>query len=383
MLHLACSTTISPGSTIATGTRSSTAWRSLSWSGSGCRACRAADSGRLLRHGLPRRTVDGARIHAHGHRRFRGDDRARPRECARRGVPGGRRQQVPSARQFDGAVCTFDSLNHILELRRIKAAFERTSAALKPGAPFAFDMLLESAYQTNWGGFSPSCATTTSWCFTGLGFDFRTRTAQCRITMFRLLDGVWRRSDLEVQERCYTTRRSIAARSGRASKRLPVLSRRRPGHGGQIGQGRTFVSDEPGLRRERRVEAAVVAQVGAHHAVGHAHVIAAAKPARKFEDVPRRQPDRLSPALEDCLRPLAHGVVLLLCQAKAGIVHGPHQTLFVVGSVLPRPEATSVLSSGPHPRPPAWPCGIPHPDGKCSRCSASISGSIPNAHCSI
>src|ERR1019366_2421256 len=37
------STTISPGSTIATGTRSSTGSPSLSWNASGCRACRAKD----------------------------------------------------------------------------------------------------------------------------------------------------------------------------------------------------------------------------------------------------------------------------------------------------------------------------------------------------
>src|SRR5581483_9400304 len=48
----------------------------------------------------------------------------------------------------DAAVSTFDSLNHILGLDRLQAALHRTAEALRPGAPFAFDILFEEAYQT-------------------------------------------------------------------------------------------------------------------------------------------------------------------------------------------------------------------------------------------
>jgi SAM-dependent methyltransferase len=53
--------------------------------------------------------------------------------------------------QFDAAVSTFDSLNHILTVEQLKAAFRRTAGALKRGSPFAFDVLREEAYQTHWG----------------------------------------------------------------------------------------------------------------------------------------------------------------------------------------------------------------------------------------
>jgi cyclopropane fatty-acyl-phospholipid synthase-like methyltransferase len=46
--------------------------------------------------------------------------------------------------KFDGAVCTFDSLNHILSEEELSAALARTSAALKPGGVFLNHAISES-----------------------------------------------------------------------------------------------------------------------------------------------------------------------------------------------------------------------------------------------
>jgi hypothetical protein len=75
----------------------------------------------------------------------------------------------------------------------------------------------------------------------GTGFDFRTRMAQCRITMFRLLDGEWRRSDVEVHERCYTTKEISAALTDAGFEQTECYDARDLGMSGQLGQGRTFV----------------------------------------------------------------------------------------------------------------------------------------------
>ncbi len=172
----------------------------------------------------------------------RGDDRACARERARR-----RAFQVADAGQFrvlgkfDGAVSTFDSLNHILNEEDLQAALRRTAAALKPGAPFAFDMLLESAYQTNWADAFSLVRDDHVLVLSGSGFDFRTRMAQCRITMFRLLDGEWRRSDVEVHERCYTTSEIAAALTRAGFEQTECYDARDLGMSGQLGQGRTFV----------------------------------------------------------------------------------------------------------------------------------------------
>jgi len=153
--------------------------------------------------------------------------------------------------KFDGAVSTFDSLNHILREEDLAAALQRTAAALKPGAPFAFDMLLESAYQTNWTDAFSTVRDDHVLVISASGFDVRTRLAHCRITMFRLLDGVWRRSDVEVHERCYTTSEINAALSRAGFVETASYDARDLGMSGQLGQGRTFVVTTRATTRTR------------------------------------------------------------------------------------------------------------------------------------
>jgi len=165
---------------------------------------------------------------------------------ARQNVPGAAFHVADASRfrvlgKFDGAVSTFDSLNHILVEEELRAAFQRTAAALKPGAPFAFDMLLESAYQTDWADAFSVVRDDHVLVLSGSGFDFSTRLAQCRITMFRLLDGVWTRSDVEVRERCYTTKEIDAALSLAGFEGTTFCYAGDMGMSGQLGHGRTFV----------------------------------------------------------------------------------------------------------------------------------------------
>src|SRR5581483_7359036 len=98
---------------------------------------------------------------------------------------------------------TFDSLNHLIGRERLEAAFRRTSAALAPGAPFVFDMLTERAYRTHWGeGFALE-REDHALLITGSHYDQGTRVAQCKLTMFRLMEGAWRRADVVVREHAY------------------------------------------------------------------------------------------------------------------------------------------------------------------------------------
>ena len=165
---------------------------------------------------------------------------------ARENVPAAE-FQVADASTFhvkgrcEGAVSTFDSLNHLLSLEALQGCFRSVARALKPGAPFAFDMLLESAYQTNWTDAFTLVRDDHVLLLSGSGFDFRTRMAQCRITMFRLLDGAWRRSDVEVHERCYSTREIDDALAGAGFEAVSYYDARDLGMRGQLGQGRTFV----------------------------------------------------------------------------------------------------------------------------------------------
>ena len=50
---------------------------------------------------------------------------------------------------------------------------------------------------------------------------------------------------------------------------------------------------------------------------------------RNFEQFPGGRRIACFDALRHCLRPLAHGIVLLLVPGKGRVVHGAHQALFV------------------------------------------------------
>ncbi len=143
--------------------------------------------------------------------------------------------------RFHGAVCTFDSLNHLLEVEELEACFRRVAKALKPGAPFAFDILLEAAYKTNWADAFSIVRDDHVLALSGSGFDRRTHLAHCRITMFRLIEGEWKRSDVDVRERCYTTPEIDTALEKAGFVDTTFYDARDLGMRGQLGQGRTFV----------------------------------------------------------------------------------------------------------------------------------------------
>jgi SAM-dependent methyltransferase len=141
---------------------------------------------------------------------------------------------------FDAAVSTFDSLNHILSIEDLEAAFRNTAAALKPGATFAFDVLLEAAYQTHWGESFALVRDDHALAITGSGYDFRSRLARCTLTMFRLLEGAWRRSDVTIMERCYTPQEIDRALERAGFGETACYDAGDLGMAGELGEGRTF-----------------------------------------------------------------------------------------------------------------------------------------------
>jgi SAM-dependent methyltransferase len=146
--------------------------------------------------------------------------------------------QLPAA--FNAAVSTFDSLNHLLAYESLEAAFRNTAAALVPGGLFAFDMLLEDAYRTHWGDSFALVRDDHLLTITSAGYDFRNRTAQCTVTMFRLLDGLWRRSDVVIRERCYSPSEIGGALERAGFGEIVCYDAGDLGMAGQLGEGRTF-----------------------------------------------------------------------------------------------------------------------------------------------
>lgn len=144
------------------------------------------------------------------------------------------------APEFDAAASTFDSLNHILDPDVLAAALRNVASALKPGAPFVFDVLFEAAYRTRFGEGFAIVRDDHVLTITGSRYNSRDRVAQCRLTMFRLLDGQWRRADAVIQERCHTPEEIDAALHAAGFARIECYDARDLGMAGELGEGRTF-----------------------------------------------------------------------------------------------------------------------------------------------
>jgi SAM-dependent methyltransferase len=164
---------------------------------------------------------------------------------ARKRVPGAEFQVADATAfqvsgTFQAAVSTFDSLNHLLRLEALEAVFRRVAEALKPGGLFAFDMLLEEAYQTHWGESFALVKDDHVLTITGSGFDFRSRLARCRITMFRKIEGLWKRHDITIEERCFSPGEIGSALERAGFGELLCYDAEDLGMAGQLGSGRTF-----------------------------------------------------------------------------------------------------------------------------------------------
>ena len=151
-------------------------------------------------------------------------------------------RQFQLTRSFDGALSTFDSLNHILELRELEASFRNVHSALLAGAPFVFDMNSEEAYRMDWQEWSTRVAPHSVSLVRGR-FDPVTRQVATEIVWFqRLPDGRWERRDSIVPQRCYQDHEIRTALEQAGFRQVSSRSAAQAGVTGEIGYGRVFWS---------------------------------------------------------------------------------------------------------------------------------------------
>lgn len=104
---------------------------------------------------------------------------------------------------YDGAISTFDSLNHILSLAELETAFRNILAALKPGGWFFFDLNLEAGYLAGWNGSVGDSFDDHAYIWKN-SYDPDQKLARFDATLFRLEEGLWQRSDVTLWQRCYS-----------------------------------------------------------------------------------------------------------------------------------------------------------------------------------
>ena len=142
--------------------------------------------------------------------------------------------------QFDAVLSTFDSLNHILRLEELEHVFEHVYRALVPGGLFVFDLNMEDAFRTLWSG-SFSSVEETAVGITNGSYDSEAKLGEARITVFRGDgEGLWRRSDVSVLEKCYTDEEVIGGLESAGFINLERRDAWEVGMRGDIALGREF-----------------------------------------------------------------------------------------------------------------------------------------------
>ncbi len=101
-----------------------------------------------------------------------------------------------------GAVCSFDSLNHLLEPEAVQSAMRHVGEALQPGGIFVFDINTDAAYGEQWDQTATVVEPDHAFFLRG-AYDRVARRGRTEITMFRLLEQ-WERYDVTVPQRPWT-----------------------------------------------------------------------------------------------------------------------------------------------------------------------------------
>jgi SAM-dependent methyltransferase len=142
--------------------------------------------------------------------------------------------------QYDAALSTFDSMNHLIELPDLEAAFRSVHRALLPGAPFLFDMNMELAYRVDWQDWTATVKPGNVSLVRGR-FDPITKRVETSIIWFTPGEnGLWERRDTTVPQRCYEGPEIRQALQRAGFKKFTEYSSEQAGISGEIGYGRVF-----------------------------------------------------------------------------------------------------------------------------------------------
>jgi SAM-dependent methyltransferase len=142
---------------------------------------------------------------------------------------------------FEGAICTFDSLNHLLTVRELVSALGSVRRCLAQGAVFVFDMNLEEAYKQD----------LTQWTrYIGDGrigfvrgfYSPETRRAETELMWF-VPEGekdVYRKHEAKVEQQCYSTEEIREALREAGFSKIEMYSAIEAGMTSELGFGRVF-----------------------------------------------------------------------------------------------------------------------------------------------
>jgi SAM-dependent methyltransferase len=119
-----------------------------------------------------------------------------------------RRFRLPPV--FQAVFSTFDSLNHLMTSKCLRAAFENVFICLAPGGVFAFDLNTLTGYQTQWQDYQ-EVVDQGSFFYVNRGYYHASRhTGETRCTIFRRRQGTWQRTDIRLSQKYHPPDRVVA-----------------------------------------------------------------------------------------------------------------------------------------------------------------------------
>jgi SAM-dependent methyltransferase len=145
-------------------------------------------------------------------------------------------------RRFDGALSTFDSLNHLLSYSDLASAFRCVKRILKAGAPFFFDMNLEEAYSLDLGNWSRHSEENEIGFVRGI-YNPATRRGTTEVICFfrEPRSSLWQRVDSAIEEQCYSIEEISGALRDADFRKIETYTAAEAGVTDELGFGRLYV----------------------------------------------------------------------------------------------------------------------------------------------
>ncbi len=104
---------------------------------------------------------------------------------------------------FHAALCTFDSLNHVMSLQELTGVFNNVYTALRAGALFMFDINTDDGFKARWAG-ATSIIAKDHVLAAETSYDPKRREGRATFAAFRREKRRWNRVDVVVLEKAYT-----------------------------------------------------------------------------------------------------------------------------------------------------------------------------------
>lgn len=146
-------------------------------------------------------------------------------------------------RQYDAALSTFDSLNHVLTPEELQQIFTSVRGALRPGSLFAFDMNLDEAYRMDVQRWTVDVNDTTVSLVRG-SYKPSSKKACTELIWFvkNETDDFWRQYRSAVEQRSYTQTEILSALEKAGFREIECLMAEKAGMSAELAFGRLFVT---------------------------------------------------------------------------------------------------------------------------------------------